>query len=52
MGKQENLLSALKDAKSTFEWDKLCVLMNFLRYRLIERAGSQVVFIHQDDNSD
>ena len=52
MSKQEKLLSALRECKSTFEWDKLCVLMSFLGYRLVERAGSRVVFIHQDDDSD
>ena len=52
MTKQEKLLSALKDSKNTFEWDKLCSLMNSLGYQLIGRAGSRVVFIHQDDDSD
>ena len=52
MTKQEKLLSELRASKSTFEWDKLLTVMNFLGYRLIERAGSRVVFIHQDDESD
>ncbi|MBQ9259134.1 MAG: type II toxin-antitoxin system HicA family toxin [Neisseriaceae bacterium] len=52
MTKQDKLLSALKDSKSTFEWDKLLTVMNFLGYRLVERTGSRVVFIHQDDDND
>lgn len=52
MTKQDKLIVALKESKNTFEWTKLLSLMNFLGYRLIERAGSRVVFIHQEDESD
>ena len=52
MTKQDKLIVALKESKNTFEWTKLLSLMNFLGYRLIERAGSKVVFIHQEDESD
>ncbi|OOR90230.1 hypothetical protein B0181_04990 [Moraxella caviae] len=52
MTKSDKLKTKLKGDIKTFVFDDLVTLLSQLGYQMHERAGSRVVFIHQDDDSD
>lgn len=52
MTKAEKLKAKLANARKTFVFSELITVLNQLGYDMQERAGSRVVFIHKDDESD
>lgn len=52
MTKAEKLKTKLAQAKKTFVFSDLVTVLNQFGYIMHERAGSRVVFIHQDDEHD
>ncbi len=44
------MLKASGNVTNTFDWNDLVTLLSQLDYQKIERAGSRVVFVHQDSN--
>lgn len=52
MTKADKLKSKLQGNIKTFVFSDLVTLLSQFGYEMVERAGSRVVFIHKDDNSD
>ncbi len=52
MTKADKLKAKLANARKTFLFTDLITVLNQLGYEMQERAGSRVVFVHEDDSSD
>lgn len=46
MGKQDKLISKLKQSKQTFKWNDLVTLLVLLGYEQKQMSGSRMRFVH------